>query len=184
MPSKLTTYFAMFATAASAVPGIAAVRGGLWFPKSDKMLYDGLSVAAGAAAILVVLTMKHVHQDLTAGRASRWCIAWMTIGVGICLGHTVAKENCIFKDDFSEVAWFPLWVTGGLAQEVATFGSRAAVTAKLGAQQVNDAVQGTLAMDFTKVLFLSLYLLAVTSLTSGISILIVRLTKFSATQDA
>jgi len=161
--------FLALGAAFASLPGLEALRNGVFVPPEREDLYAGCLLAFGCLSlILVCLNRKRIGR---ARRAARF-VAIMGLAAALFLiGYITLFHICILQSEGEQVV-IPLWATGPIAEEIRLLGGRGAVANEYSPWRIRDWVQETslVARLSTEILLLIAYVGIFVSLSSAFGV--------------
>ena len=164
----------------AAIPGISVLAKGFLAPPGSEALFGWVLEVFGVAVFLLLFVNRRSLTATPKPRITKWSLALMAIVLVSVIAYTGLFHWCVVTPtridwlDFGAV-YFPLWLSGDAAQNVAEEGSRVAAVNTYGpvavVKQLGSMPGGDFARITTTTVLLLLYTLLVVSLTALFAIL-------------
>lgn len=156
-----------------AIPGLAVILNGIGTPPGYKVLFGGVIEAFGALAILLLWANKHKLTGLESHKATRASIGLAVFCFVSLATYLLLFNLCVVTHEVRGTAYYPLWLSGEIAEMVESTGSRWSAVEEYGIYAVNGAIKKmpSAALTITTVALLFVYQTVFTALTLAFGIL-------------
>jgi hypothetical protein len=162
----------------AAIPGLVILQTGLGTPPGDnyKMLFGGTVEAFGTLILIILWVNRTSIRRMRPRRATKWSIILIVVCFISIASYITLYNQCVIKNKkWHATVYFPLWLSGEIANDVADKGGRNALVNEYSAVEVMEIIDKMpnigLALAITTVLHLLLYQAIFTSLAAAFGIL-------------
>ena len=150
----------------STIPGLAVIASGIGVPPSYQILFGGVIEALGVLALLILWVNREALRKESRRKITTWAVILGSTSLLLICLYIIAYNHCVVTVGDRALVYYPLWLTGEGAAQIARVGGRVAAVSYYGSGGVQAIVDtmGT-ALNVTTALLLFLYQAIFTSLT-------------------
>ncbi len=121
---KMKTFLIAVSSVFGSIPGLAILRSGLGTPPENAALFGGVIEAFGALSLALLWMNKDRLKKVTSYRITRVVISLaISTFVSIAL-YVLLFRLCVVVHESRGTAYYPLWLSGEIADMVNAAGSR------------------------------------------------------------
>jgi hypothetical protein len=159
--------FLAAAGAFGAIPGLVVIQKGIGTPPGYNVLFGGVIEAFGALALCLLLVNNKKIKKLKERKVIRISIGLAVLCFVSLALYLTLYNLCVVTHDARGTAYYPLWLSGEIAEMVNSAGSRWAAIEEygIGAVLASIAKMPSVALSITTVVILFVYQTVFTSLT-------------------
>lgn len=143
-----------------AIPGLAIIQSGLGSPPGYHVLFGGVVESFGVLTLILLWVNRAGLQKLKPKRVTRLTITAAVICF-VCIGLYIGLyKHCVVTSTvYNAKAYYPLWVTGDIADIVARSGGRSAAIDEYGIGEVAEAINKmpSIVLTVTTIVLLLVY---------------------------
>lgn len=156
------------------IPGIAVMITELGVPpNTSKVLFAATIESLGALAILILWLNKNKIKKLSTQAVTKYTVALSIIFIVSFFSYILFFGFFVVEVPNSESLLFPFWPQNELKEGLTEFGSKAELIRNWGRDDVYKMIQrsSSVALQFTKIIFLTVYIAIFICLTLAFGIL-------------
>lgn len=162
----------------AAIPGLVILQTGLGTPPGNgyKMLFGGTIEAFGALTLLLLWVNRKSIRRMRPRRLTKWALAAVVVCFVTIALYVAIYSLCVQRNEkWRGIVYFPLWLSGEVAEMVDEKGGRNAAIDEYGPRDVSEAINRMpgvgFALPLTTILHLLLYQFIFTSLAGAFGLL-------------